>query len=887
MHCKKIFLIGIFLGTLFFFFSTPTFGETNILCSYKGPDISADSLELTRLIVEGPYPTKDGDLVTIRFDLRNVGRAEIELGKKGVYVAGIDPDQEDISFGFTYGGKVLKGGETVSIEASKRLDKTGTWKFWPSYHLSFDDSVLTHRTGERYGPDEWHVCSVAVERVIIEEREEEPTKSTETDEEEMTEPDEIDEERIQEEENELEEFFDVEDEKETNEKEGDVNSEDEEQEDVESESNNLPVTFDPVYPDTVIEQQGLTVEDLTCIHSVSGEISSFPYDYETLKIKVCSDPVSVSGDSSGLRDIKTCPSEDSIKYFDVSQKSVNLNQIGRSHTYQIGGLCPDTTYLIQPVYSSMEGKCEWKGGFEPKALTVSVKNSALSVKEFIFKPVETEKPQVTMSYNSSVQRENGVISNEDNITISVTGSDSDGIARIQIFQRLGYKTEDDTINYEDEELVDQCVLSNGPTSEHCSYMGGPYLGADVVDLRTVVCDVNGNSSSEREDVLLTKAHCFNGLRDSDEQGIDCGGSCRELCPPTCDDGIQNRDEEGIDCGGSWCPPCSNCDSGTRWSPEDSPCKNHWPTDEGPQIGMNTKDNSCSLIEVCHPELDYIVEDAITCCENSDFETLFSGDRSEEKKVACQYARGTSGIDMDYNQTSFKRCLGVYPVSGLGGAGAYMQGYFSGELCCGGSTHCPSECSKWDVNPAVWEMGTAMSCAGAEGVTPDFQMTGHRCVYNENGLCSVHCWRSGEMGYWKSDTDYTKNNDSFADVPAHASINLLSTGTCVDYSFALTTILRKLGYNKDDALSVSGDKHAYNLVRFPGVMKWSYVDTVGNRAGEIFGGIGYSSVYDSGVLTASYDYCKKMKKGCSNDYYSQKKGNCPSNELIFSCEGVPR
>ena len=49
------------------------------------------------------------------------------------------------------------------------------------------------------------------------------------------------------------------------------------------------------------------------------------------------------------------------------------------------------------------------------------------------------------------------------------------------------------------------------------------------------------------------ASCFDGIRNGDETGIDCGGSCVPCA--TCDDGIQNGDETGVDCGGS-CEPCT-------------------------------------------------------------------------------------------------------------------------------------------------------------------------------------------------------------------------------------------------------------------------------------------------------------------------------------------
>ncbi len=74
--------------------------------------------------------------------------------------------------------------------------------------------------------------------------------------------------------------------------------------------------------------------------------------------------------------------------------------------------------------------------------------------------------------------------------------------------------------------------------------------------------------------------CDDGLRNQDETGVDCGGSC-EPCEDgmachydrdcasgdctdrtckdsgTCDDNVQNQDETDIDCGGSVCIRCAN------------------------------------------------------------------------------------------------------------------------------------------------------------------------------------------------------------------------------------------------------------------------------------------------------------------------------------------
>jgi len=67
-----------------------------------------------------------------------------------------------------------------------------------------------------------------------------------------------------------------------------------------------------------------------------------------------------------------------------------------------------------------------------------------------------------------------------------------------------------------------------------------------------------------EDCIL---ECSNGVMDGDETGVDCGGSCPNVCvtvvDPTCDDGMMNGDETGVDCGGATCPECvaATCDDG--------------------------------------------------------------------------------------------------------------------------------------------------------------------------------------------------------------------------------------------------------------------------------------------------------------------------------------
>jgi hypothetical protein len=47
--------------------------------------------------------------------------------------------------------------------------------------------------------------------------------------------------------------------------------------------------------------------------------------------------------------------------------------------------------------------------------------------------------------------------------------------------------------------------------------------------------------------------CTDGVKNQDETGVDCGGTCSPC--PTCTDGIQNGTETDVDCGGDDCAAC--------------------------------------------------------------------------------------------------------------------------------------------------------------------------------------------------------------------------------------------------------------------------------------------------------------------------------------------
>ena len=98
---------------------------------------------------------------------------------------------------------------------------------------------------------------------------------------------------------------------------------------------------------------------------------------------------------------------------------------------------------------------------------------------------------------------------------------------------------------------------------------------------------------------------------------------------------------------------------------------------------------------------------------------------------------------------------------------------------------------------------------------------------------------------------------------------------MDYSFVVTTSLRKAGFNKNEIMSMRTPGHLYNVVWLPGDTKFSFIDTVGNNGGDFFTGPGWG--WESGGH--SRDHCGYDSNHCSNDNGMK---NCPAKSQIWGC-----
>ncbi|MDD4161960.1 MAG: hypothetical protein PHW87_05705 [Methanothrix sp.] len=242
--------------------------------------------------------------------------------------------------------------------------------------------------------------------------------------------------------------------------------------------------------------------------------------------------------------------------------------------------------------------------------------------------------------------------------------------------------------------------------------------------------------------------------------------------------------------------CGQVNPRPKYYPLDTPCQDIWPD----------ASQKCQQMEVCHPELDFIVAEAVDCC-----------DGTPQPGIACIDACNSSGGDR-------KKCRGLYIINSFGPQARYMQGYALFKACCSGYPECTRICSP----------GLSGTCSFKKG-------------FNEN-VANLSC-RPEEWGVsaWRSDTNMSENSAVMGMFPTHATVNILQTGVCIDYSAAVTTMLRKAGYNRSEVFSTSstgydlplvGDHpgHAYNLVLLPGDTKYHVVDTTGNGDGINLGGV---------------------------------------------------
>ncbi|MBI5047150.1 hypothetical protein HZC07_05490 [Candidatus Micrarchaeota archaeon] len=273
-------------------------------------------------------------------------------------------------------------------------------------------------------------------------------------------------------------------------------------------------------------------------------------------------------------------------------------------------------------------------------------------------------------------------------------------------------------------------------------------------------------------------------------------------------------------------------TGAKYYPSDTSCTDKWPNAGGAGINYNSPIGACHAYEVCSNDLDYMNADAESCCSaQRDFSVNPKQTKgySYDKNAACDAAisnvKKKNPMIALNETTSMKLCKADYLVYAVGSKAVYMKDYYRAEACCA------DDSGICDPNKY-----------------PHFQASNpwpqSNMVFNSLSCTYTHydyffsSTNKPKVGWWASDVDSSKNNYAFVDAPAHSSVNILNTGTCVDYSFVVATALRKSGFASNEVMSVAAPGHLYNAVWLPGDNKYTFIDTVGNSGGEFFSGPGW-------------------------------------------------
>lgn len=598
-------IVGFFL-TIFFSFLLPsfTFGNPDTLCSYAGPDLSEDLLRLTNFSITGPSSLKEGDTITIKFKLQNFGQYDLKLGQKGIFVAVRDPNNSDVSFTFTRTNTILKVGETISIEATKVLDKDGNWKIWPSYQISLAN-------GEKLGPDNWHVCSLQVGEIAKD----------------------SDQDGISDEKDNCPNVYNPDQKNSDGDSLGDV-CDDSDQDGVMDDKDNCPFVPNSKQEDFNKNGVGDACEQVTDSDKdgVPDQEDNCPQNYNPQQEDIDRDDIGNVCDSCDDRD----SDQDRIKNcLDKCPKEKET-----FNNYQDDDGCPDLIpEAPAPIERTVTVHIPTSSGPQPRTINTPTRD------------VVIEGP--IMSEGFYDDDGDGVINFVDDCPSTPR--------RKHVFDN-GCRCRDDDggLNFYQQGMVTYLRYDN-TTRQELDYCRG---SSTLAERR---CNPGYEDGSSDISIETDSFDCPFGCEDG-----ECNNEMYVCSSPlgTCSDGIQNQRETGIDCGGE-CPPCnSRCTTGTKYAPSDTPCTSNYALNfTGDPYRLDytwTNSNSeyvCQYYEICHRDLDFVIEEALECCSKTTLEEV----NTTVDPALCMEA-------LTLGATNCKKCVGLYIIKGLGTYARWMRGY---------------------------------------------------------------------------------------------------------------------------------------------------------------------------------------------------------------------
>lgn len=196
---------------------------------------------------------------------------------------------------------------------------------------------------------------------------------------------------------------------------------------------------------------------------------------------------------------------------------------------------------------------------------------------------------------------------------------------------------------------------------------------------TTTTTTSATTTTTIVDFCMVKRTCGDGVKNGDEDQIDCDGTCYD-CGATCSDGELNGDEEAVDCGGPQCDAC----------PID--CVEDW-SDYGActvTCGDGIKTRTWEVeVDAAHG--------GVACTEENGVEDAAACDAADLVKNVCP-------VDCDGEWTSWTECdrtcgllgssMRTFKISVNSSAGGVKCDYDDREvqtLECNRDVYCPIDC----------------------------------------------------------------------------------------------------------------------------------------------------------------------------------------------------
>jgi len=241
---------------------------------------------------------------------------------------------------------------------------------------------------------------------------------------------------------------------------------------------------------------------------LSGTISNFNYNPESLKIKVQEIEILGIGPTGGSGYIAH-GEPDLVPVTLVESPDILLDYPYSAHVY-----CA-RTYLVTPEYSGAGDECEWHGTWSPPSRTVEMEGVSSTGNDFSFTPRSLRVPIIEFYPTPDEPRIN------DPVTVTIRIHALEDVSRVRT--KIDYTLTDGS--RETGTWLIHRSIEEDAEGDHVTVPIPRGKDATLATIIAKVCDAAGNEGYG--DFVLGFGSCTDGIQSGGEEDVDCGGPCHD------------------------------------------------------------------------------------------------------------------------------------------------------------------------------------------------------------------------------------------------------------------------------------------------------------------------------------------------------------------------